>query len=159
MLRFIFMCLVLFVTAVQAQQTITELPAYSLAYDVKRNPFTDGRDALKLARKSSRNVLIEVGGDWCRWCHIMDRFINDHPRLKARLHQTFVLLKVNVSDVNDNSEFLSVFPKINGYPHMFVTDDAGNILLSQDTTDLRENKAYSEARFMAFFDRWSQVND
>ena len=141
---------------VQASQLPEELPVYSRVYDASRNPNADGRDALKLAKETNRKVLIEVGGDWCSWCFVLDRFIREHPKVASRLHQTFVVLKVNISDENDNVEFMAAFPPARGYPHMYVTDSDGNILSSQDTADFRENKKYSEARFMTFFDRWQK---
>jgi len=142
------------ITSVQAAQSDRDLPAYSRLYDQNRNPNDDGRDALILARQTNRKVLIEVGGDWCSWCHIMDRFIKQHPEVESRLHQTFVVLKVNINDANDNAEFMSAFPPAKGYPHMYVTDQSGNILYSQDTANFRENKQYSRKRFMNFFNRW-----
>ncbi len=147
------------VSNLQASQNYSELPVYSRVYDVKRNPNADGRDALKLARETNRKVLIEVGGDWCSWCHIMDRFIKDHPNVESRLHETFVVLKVNISDVNDNARFMAAFPPAKGYPHMYITDSTGNILHSQDTADFRENKEYSEKLFMTFFDRWQNQHE
>ena len=141
---------------VQASQLAGDLPVYSRVYDASRNPNADGRDALKLAKETNRKVLIELGGDWCSWCFVLDRFIKENPKLESRLHQTFVVLKVNISDENDNVEFMAAFPPAQGYPHMYVTDSDGNILSSQDTADFRENNKYSEARFMAFFDRWNK---
>ena len=38
-----------------------ELPVYSRGYSPQRDPFTDGRDALALAQRTGRRVLIEVG--------------------------------------------------------------------------------------------------
>lgn len=141
---------------VQASQLSAELPVYSHVYDASRNPNADGRDALKLAKETNRKVLIEVGGDWCSWCFVLDRFIKEHPKVASRLHLTFVLLKVNISDENDNIEFMAAFPPAQGYPHMYVTDSDGNILSSKDTADFRENKKYSEGRFMDFIDHWQK---
>jgi thiol:disulfide interchange protein len=152
---FVFFLLLLFATVnVQASQLSGYLPVYSRFYDASRNPNADGRHALKLAKETNRKVLIEVGGDWCSWCFVLDRFIKEHPEVESRLHQTFVVLKVNISDENDNVDFMAAFPPAQGYPHMYVSDSNGNILSSQDTADFRENQKYSESRFMAFFDRW-----
>lgn len=143
----------------QAAELVAEYPMYSQIYDASRNPNADGRAALKLAKETNRMVLIEVGGNWCSWCFALDRFIKDHPEVESRLHQTFVVLKVNISDENDNAAFLAAFPAANGFPHMYVTDSSGNILYSQDTANFRENKQYSVARFMVFFERWQHANE
>ena len=131
------------------------LPAYSLGYDAARDPFSDGRDALKLARETDRMVLIEVGGDWCSWCHVLDRFLNQHPSIRTKLHKRFVVLKVNVDDSNDNAEFLSAFPSALGYPHLYITRNDGSIVHSQDTAEFLHKGKYSKHRFMGFLDRWS----
>ena len=52
-----------------------DLPEYSKVYDDQRNPFDDANAALALAKKTDRNVLIEIGGNWCTWCHKMDAFL------------------------------------------------------------------------------------
>lgn len=130
------------------------IPSYSKSYDAARDPFADGRAAIKLAGETNRRVLIEVGGNWCTWCHVLDRFLTQHPSLYARLHATFVVLKVNVDDQNDNAEFLSVFPKPLGYPHMYITDNDGTIVSSQDTAEFLQNGQYSEQRFLVFLQRW-----
>ncbi|TNG02386.1 MAG: DUF255 domain-containing protein [Gammaproteobacteria bacterium] len=136
-----------------------DLPDYSIGYDASRNPNADGRAALKLAKETNRRVLIEVGGDWCSWCHILDRFIRDHPTVQSRLHETFVVLKVNVSDANDNASFMASLPPTLGYPHMYVADMDGSILHSQDTAEFIQNKHYSEQRILAFLDRWQLKHD
>lgn len=130
------------------------LPIFSRIYDPARDPIRDGNDALKIALENNRKVLIEVGGNWCAWCHKLDKFIHSHPQLKKEFFNTFVLLKVNVSEENDNKAFLKVFPPVYGYPHMFVTDQQGKILESKDTADFLENKQYSVAKFYEFINKW-----
>ena len=149
----IFSALLLFFVLLQTSFAAS-LPEYSLKYDPARDAFQDGRDAIKLAKATNRRILIEVGGDWCKWCHLLDRFLDKNPEIKKRLHQTFVFLKVNVSDENDNAKFLKVFPMPLGYPHMYVTEKNGKLLLSKDTADFLVNKKYSVERFTAFFEKW-----
>ena len=146
----------LFLFFVLLQTALAEqLPAYSITYDPARNALQDGRDAIALAKATNRRVLIEVGGDWCKWCHVLDRFLNNNVDIKKQLHQNFVLLKVNVSDENGNGEFLKAFPRVIGYPHIFVTDSDGNILSSNDIGEFYEEGAYSAKRFKIFFKRWA----
>lgn len=130
------------------------LPVFSRIYDPKRDPVADGIEALKIATRTKRKVLIEVGGNWCSWCHTLDNFIHSHPQLKHDFFNTFVLVKVNVSEENDNKEFLKVFPPVFGYPHMYVTDHNGQILQSKDTGEFLDNKRYSVEKFYTFINRW-----
>ena len=125
-----------------------------MQYDPTRDPFADGREAIKLATKTHRRILIEVGGDWCKWCHILDRFINNDPHIKKSLYETFVVLKVNVSDENSNEKFLATFPKALGYPHMYITESNGQVIHSQDTAEFLLNKKYSKTKFMQFLNKW-----
>lgn len=129
-------------------------PSYSTHYDPARDPFTDGRAAIALAKATQRRILIEVGGDWCKWCHLLDRFIRSDKQIEQALHQTFVVLKVNVSAENSNEKFLSSFPKNLGYPHMYVADMDGKVVHSQDTGEFLSRRKYSKQKFMAFLDRW-----
>ncbi|MCB1875282.1 MAG: thioredoxin family protein [Chromatiales bacterium] len=137
--------------AAQAEET---LPEFSTAYGVERDPFVDGRTALALAKASGRHVLIELGGDWCVWCHRLDGFLASKPALHQALHNAFVLLKVNVSEENDNAEFLKDFPRALGYPHMYVSDTDGNLLQSQDTAQFIIDNRYAEKPFYDFIERW-----
>lgn len=135
----------------------TEIPVYSTKYDPMRDALQDGRDAIKLASASNRLILIELGGDWCKWCHFMDRFLKDNPDVKKELHETFVVLKVNVSEKNYNDEFLKVFPKPYGYPHMYITKSDGTLLHSKDTGQFVVNGKYSAQRFKEFFRLWAMT--
>lgn len=137
---------------------IGELPAYSTQYDPGRDAFKDGAAAVKLATETNRRILIELGGNWCKWCHIMDDFFDKNSDLKQQLHETFVMLKVNVSDENSNAEFLKSFPRPLGYPHMYVSEHNGSVLYSKDTAEFVQNGDYSRENFIAFFERWNIKN-
>lgn len=134
--------------------TANELPPYSRAYSPARDPFVDGRAAISLARQTQRRVLIELGGDWCRWCIVLDRFLAANAQVRQQLHRHFVVLKVNVSDANDNAAFLAGLPPNQGYPHIFVADRDGSIIHSQDTARFLVNGQYSPQRVLAFIQRW-----
>lgn len=130
------------------------IPPYSSQYDPRRDPFADGKAAIELATKTQRRILIEVGGDWCKWCHILDAFIRNDSQIEQALHETFVVLKVNVSDENSNEKFLSAFPKALGYPHMYVTESNGSVIHSQDTAKFLVNLKYSKEKFLLFLNKW-----
>jgi hypothetical protein len=61
---------------------------------------------------------------------------------------------VNFSPDNENKAFLSRYPKVAGYPHLFVLDKTGKLLHSQDTALLESGKSYSRERMKAFLLKW-----
>ncbi len=130
------------------------LPAYSKVFDDKRDPFKDAVDAIALAKSSNRNVLIEIGGNWCSWCHKMDAFLAVNSDIYQQLHTKFVLLKINVSDTNDNADFMKSLPPVLGYPHMYVATQSGKMILSKDTAELLNNEKYSRQLWQAFINEW-----
>jgi len=131
-----------------------DLPEYSRVYDDKRDPFKDAVAALTLAKKTNRNVLIEVGGNWCSWCHKMDVFLEKNPQVYKALHSKYVLLKINVSDSNENEDFMKSLPPVLGYPHMYVSTYQGKMILSKDTAELLNNGQYSVEHWLAFLNEW-----
>ncbi|WP_206482991.1 thioredoxin family protein [Thalassotalea sp. G2M2-11] len=136
-----------------------ELPRYSQVYDDQADPFKDAKAAIALAKASNRNVLIEIGGNWCAWCHKMDAFLAKNPDVAALLHQHYVLLKVNVSDSNENKAFMESLPPVLGYPHMYVATANGKMMLSKDTAELLDNSEYSVTAWTDFLQQWQVKNN
>lgn len=131
-------------------------PAYQpvLQYDPKRDASADIEAAVAEAGRSKRHVLIEVGGEWCVWCHRLDDYLKRHKKLNTLLERNFVVVKVNYSPENENEEVLSRYPEVAGYPHFFVLDGQGKLLHSQDTAKLEKGKSYHARRFKRFLTRW-----
>jgi len=136
-----------------------ELPLYSKVYDDGRDPFKDAIAAIALAKASNRNVLLEIGGNWCTWCHKMDAFLAKNPDIYQALHNNFVLLKINVSDSNENDAFMKSLPPVLGYPHMYVSTSSGKMILSKDTAELLNNGNYSREQWQAFISKWQASNN
>ncbi len=130
------------------------LPKYSKVYDDKSDPFKDAGAAIKLAKETNRNVLIEIGGNWCTWCHKMDDFLLKNPDVYQKLHSEFVLLKISVSDSNENEAFMKSLPPVLGYPHMYVSTGSGKMILSKDTAELLNGDQYSKEQWLAFLTKW-----
>jgi len=136
----------------------TALPKYSLVYDDTSDPFVDAVAAVKLAKETDRNVLIEIGGNWCSWCHKMDAFLESNPEVYQALHSKYVLLKISVSDSNENEAFMKSLPPVLGYPHMYISTSAGKMLLSKDTAELIEEDDYSKTQWLLFLNKWQVSN-
>jgi thioredoxin-related protein len=126
-----------------------------IKFDPIRNPETDLRNAILRAQKSGKRILLDVGGEWCIWCHRVDEFLLKNEDLNKYLHNNFIVIKVNYSPENKNVQFLSHYPKITGYPHIFILDKDGKFLHSQDTGKLEEGKGYNHQKFLQFLKNWA----
>jgi len=124
-------------------------------FDPGRDAAKDIREAAAEAKRTGKRVLIDVGGDWCIWCRRLDSLFAEHQDLEALLRQNFVEVKLNWSKENKNEKVLSEYPKIPGYPHLFVLDDNGKLLHSQDTGLLESGKHHDPAKVLAFLKEWS----
>ena len=124
-------------------------------YDPLRNPFDDLKAAVKVAQKSGQRIILKVGGEWCVWCHRLDDFIKQHQEIDKYLHSNFIFLKINVSKENKNEKFLAQYPKVPGYPHLFVLESNGDFLHSQDTAPLEKEKSYDAGNIMEFLKLWA----
>ena len=120
----------------------------------KRDAAADIDAAVAEAGRSKRHVLVEVGGEWCGWCHRLEDYLKEKKKLNALLERNFVVVKVNYSPENENEEVLSRYPEVAGYPHFFVLDGKGKLLHSQDTAKLEKGKSYHARRFKRFLTRW-----
>ena len=124
-------------------------------FDPTRNPEADLKETVAEARKSGKNILLDVGGEWCIWCHRLDNFFETNKDVNEYLHNNFEVMKVNFSPDNKNEKFLSKYPKVAGYPHLFVLDKNGKLLHSQNTGDLEEGKHHDHDKVLAFLKKWS----
>ncbi len=127
-------------------------------YDPVRDPFVDIETAVTEAQQSNRNILLEIGGDWCSWCHILDDFVSENPDIAETIQQNYVVVKINVSEENSNEAFMEHLPYVSGYPHFFILDQQGELLHSQDTALLESGRSYNHDVFMAFLEEWKPAN-
>lgn len=124
-------------------------------FDPTRDPKINLQKAVETAAKSGKHIILDVGGEWCGWCVYMDKFIAQNPTLARLRDNNFVWVKVNYSEENENPEFLSAYPAATGYPHLYVLDETGKLLQSQDTSVLEKGDGYDLSKFTAFLTKWS----
>ena len=98
---------------------------------------------------------MRIGGDWCIDCLILERFLARNADILQRLQHCYVVLKVNYSRENENEAFLSSYPAIEWYPHIYVLDNDGSLLHSKDTRELHEGRSLSQDRINSFLDEWA----
>src|SRR5204863_10005851 len=93
----------LLLMAVAAGVRGADLPA---SFDPARDGAADVAYALSLAKAKGKRVIVDVGGEWCTWCHVMDRFIAANDDVRGAIDAQYVWVKVNFSKQNENRALL-----------------------------------------------------
>src|SRR5690242_805809 len=63
-------------------------------FDPTRDASADVQRAIAEARKTGRRILLDIGGDWCPWCHSLDQLFQQHPELVEVRDQNFVTVAI-----------------------------------------------------------------
>jgi hypothetical protein len=88
----------------------------------------------------------------------MDRVFQQHSELEQLRDRNYVTVFVNFSKENKNEEFLSRYPKVAGYPHLFVLQNDGKLLHSQETSALEQGNGYNSRRMREFLLKWAPAS-
>jgi thiol:disulfide interchange protein len=132
----------------------TDWEAKREKFDPAKDPFKDLENVIVKAQKENKRIILDVGGEWCIWCHRLDIFILSNEDLKKYLDENYITLKIHWSKEQPNEKFLAQYPKIPGFPHMFVLEKDGKLLHSQDTGLLEKEKSYDKEKIMEFLVKW-----
>jgi thioredoxin-related protein len=142
-------------------QEAKEVPKKDVAerekFDPSKDPAKDVQSAVAIAAKTGQRILLDVGGEWCSWCHKLDKFFQDNTDVSGFMKKNFVVVKVNYSKENKNETFLSQYPKIPGYPHLFVLEGNGKFLHSQDTGALESGDHHDHDKVFDFLKKWAPM--
>ncbi|WP_040627870.1 thioredoxin family protein [Mucilaginibacter paludis] len=125
------------------------------------NPAADAQADIKAAVKQAaiahKNVLLQIGGNWCVWCLRFNNLVTTDPDLNRYMTDNYVVVHVNYSSENKNAAVLASlgYPQRFGFPVFVVLDDKGNRLHTQNSAYLEQGEGHSKARVMEFFKGWS----
>jgi thioredoxin-related protein len=125
------------------------------------DPTLDGmkqiRDAVSLAKKDGKNVLIQYGGNWCGWCIKFDAFCKGDTTISRLISSNYIPVKLNYDPVNKN-EAANVYlgnPVRFGFPVFIIIDGNGKVLNIQDSALLEAGSGYDQKKVIRFFSNWT----
>jgi thiol:disulfide interchange protein len=130
-------------------------------YDIKADGTAQIAAALVRAKAEHKNVLVDLGANWCVWCHRLHHTLNTNPAVAKVLNDNFVLVLVDVNHRNGKKRNDAVNgrygnPMAQGLPVLVVLDEDGRQLTTQETGALENGKdAHDPAKVIAFLLRWT----
>ncbi|MBN1397155.1 MAG: thioredoxin family protein [Bacteroidetes bacterium] len=130
-------------------------------YDPSANAEENIQYAVVTAKKLNKRIILDVGGEWCSWCHRLDSLFIRNKDLNDYLNEHYIVVKINVSKENKNEAVLSKYPKISGYPYIFVLNKKGKLVYSQNTEEWEYPKdspikGYNKEKVFESLKKWAK---
>ena len=115
-------------------------------------------NAVGIAQKTGRHVLIQIGGNWCIWCARFHEFVGKDQQLDSLMNANYVVYHMNYSKENYNPKLLVKYgyPQRFGFPVFLILNGEGKLIHTQNSWYLEDGKiSYDREKIKAFFNEWS----
>jgi thiol-disulfide isomerase/thioredoxin len=118
------------------EKTAKPKTARAAIYDEQADASVQIESALAKAKKENRRVLIQWGGNWCGWCHLLhDTFKKDRGVAKVLMYEYDVVL-VDVGQFTKHMDLAAKYGatlKDSGVPFLTFLDAGGAVLGNFET--------------------------
>lgn len=133
-------------------------------YDIQADGTAQVAAAVVQAKTAGKHVLVDLGANWCVWCHRLHDTFQQNPEVAAALEKNYVLVMVDVNHRQGKSRNDAVIDRYDnptklGVPVLLVLDGDGHLLVTQDTGALEDGKeGHDPAKIIAFLAQWAPKN-
>ncbi|MFI5220260.1 MAG: thioredoxin family protein [Bacteroidia bacterium] len=127
-------------------------------YNPKADVVNEYAAALMKANMEGRQVLLHIGGNWCKWCLRFDKFCKSNKQVDSLLKADYVVLHINYSKENKNLPFLETlnYPQRFGFPVFVIVNANAERLHTQSSWFLEDGKeSYDAEKVIAFLKGWN----
>ncbi|MEO5571684.1 MAG: thioredoxin family protein [Bacteroidia bacterium] len=161
MIRKILIVVVLFLAVMNSSFAQVKKEEKFEVYNPKAVPVEDLAKAVQQAMMQNKHVMIQIGGNWCKWCRVFYNFTKSDHEIDSVMNANYVVMHVNYSKENKNLPFLETmeFPQRFGYPVFVILNVSGQRIHTQSSWYLEDgNKkkdGYDREKVMAFLKDWS----
>lgn len=136
------------------------------AFAQKAKIYSETEDAEKMlavfmrsAKEQNKHVLIQAGGNWCKWCIEFERFVHADKKIDSLLNAAYVIYHLNFSEANMNKKTFAKlgFPQRFGFPVFIILNEKGERIHTQNSEYLEDNRnnTYNREKVLAFLEMWT----
>jgi len=125
-------------------------------YDEKADASKQIADALIVAEKESKHVLLQFGANWCVWCHVLHHLLDTNKAVHGIIQSGYVVVLVDVNNGHNEATVEKYGqPTQFGLPVIVVLDSDGKQLVTQSVVEFGENGGYSPQKVSGFLNKWT----
>ncbi len=150
--------LTLILIFVTAELCVTAQDAPFKVYNPEADASIQLEKAIEKAAGEKKHILLQIGGNWCKWCRMFYHFSNTTPVINSIIKSDYIVEHINYSPQNKNAGLLKKFnfPQRFGFPVFLILDETGKLLHTQNTAYLEEGEGYSEKKVKEFLLHWNR---
>lgn len=148
--------------ALVANITIMAQSSLPKVYNEKINPMTQLDQTISKASKSKKNIIVQLGGNWCIWCLRFADFISKDAEIKSTIEENYEYIHVNIPRRGTPEEKLAeplqkrlAYAGRFGYPALVVLSADGKVLHIQDSSFLESGNGYDSKKVLRFLKCWT----
>jgi thiol:disulfide interchange protein len=125
-------------------------------YDANRDAGADIQSALRLAKGSHKEVLLDFGANWCPDCVALDKMFQS-SQVEPLLDAGYVVVPVDVGDWNLNIALAGRYVNLStsGIPALVVISGDGRVREATDDGSFSNARTMDASQVAAFLTTWA----
>jgi thiol:disulfide interchange protein len=138
--------------------SLSELDVPDRPFDEKANANADVDAAFARARKSGKEVMIDLGGNWCADCRIMSGLM-ELPEMRAFLAAHYEMVTVDVGRFNRNLQIPARFgitTRLEGVPAYLIATPDGTLVNAGHVSAIEDARHMSPQALADWLAQWTK---
>lgn len=168
-MRFFLLCCVIPAFALTAQASAATAPRVSITslkeltvpdapYDTTANADAQVDAAIARAKKDGKEVLIDLGGNWCADCRIMAGLM-DLPEMRTFLKAHYEMVSVDVGRFNRNLQIparYGITTRLEGVPAFLIATPDGKLLNPGNVSAIQDARHMTPQALADWLAQWAK---
>lgn len=124
---------------------------YPGIYDESASGVKQVADAIVVAKREHKRILLQFGANWCSWCLKLHKLFETDQFVREELKADYVVALIDVNNAHNNDLIVKYGAETGyGLPFLVVLDSDGNHLTTKNSDDFEEGGHLDPQKVLAF---------
>jgi len=125
-------------------------------FDEKADGKKQVADAVAMATREHKRILLEFGANWCAWCVKLHQLFETDNSVSDELKADYVVALIDRNEDHNKDLMVKYGAEYNyGYPFLVVLDSDGKHLITQHSEDFEAGDHYNPPKVLSFLKEWA----
>jgi thiol-disulfide isomerase/thioredoxin len=129
-------------------------------YDESANGDKQVADAVVIARREHKRILLQFGANWCGWCRRLHKLFESDKSVSEELRADYIVVLIDVNKEHNKDLVVKYGAETDyGLPFLVVLDSDGTHLITKHSDDFEEGDHHNPQKVLAFLKAPLMPND